>query len=300
MARSFSLVRMGREWEGRQTGPVAVPPPSPWRIDPGLGRDLAGLIGWPLGSGPVALLGAMADRVPAGTTAKLDALAAGEMPPGADPGPIARRVLSDSELGAPTPAWSCWALSTLLAALLEAGGHPASVIALRRIDDRAPAVDIHSIVLTDADVAGTVLLDPYFAAVLPGPGAAVGEGVHRGVRAIRIDEPDGRWSYRVDRRGGSGGPGYRALAADLDRGDVAAFCAISVTHTGVPPGPCSSLWRAEVATDAYVHRDGGAAVREWRTEEGHPAGDGHSVLTEHSGWAEAAGDMGRRVGFPLC
>ncbi len=279
---------------------MAVPAPSPWRIDPGLARDLSGLIGTPADAGPLALLGAMADQVPAGTTAKLDALAAGEPPPGADPDAIARRILDDRYRGAPTPAWSCWALSTLLAALLDAGGHPASVIALRRIDDRAPAVDVHSVVLTDTvEEGGRVLLDPYFAAALPGPGSAEGEGVHRGVRARRIDEPDGRWTYGMDRRGRSGLLDYRSLAADLDRGDVAAFCAISVTHTGVPPGPCASLWRAEVATDAYVHGAGGAAVREWRPGPVDPVEDGHAALTEHPGWAEAAADMGRRVGFPL-
>ncbi len=271
----------------------------PWRIDPGLARDLAALIGWDPGAGPVALLGALADQVPAGTTAKLAAVTAGEVPPGADPTAVATRLVRDRVEVAPTPAWSCWALSTLMAALLDLGGRPGAVVALRRIDGRAPAVDLHSLVVTAGD-DGPLACDPYFAAVLPGPGAEGSEAVHRGVWARRTDEPDGRWTYEVG-RGRSAGPPlwYRVLAPVLDSGDVAALCAISVTHTGVPPGPCASIWRADVATDAFVHRTGGAAVREWRRAGPDAVAEGDAVVTEHPDWAGAAADMGARVGFPI-
>lgn len=272
--------------------------PSPWRIDRGVTRDLAALIGWDTGTGPVALLGALADHVPAGTTAKMAAVAAAEVPPGADPEAIGRQVLGDRAAGDPTPAWSCWALSTVMAALLEAAGRPAAVAALRRIDPAAPLVDLHSLVLTDGD-EGPLACDPYFAAALPGPGAADTEGVHRGVWAERTDEPGGRWTYEVGRGRWSSRLRYRSLAPIVDRGDVAALCAVSVTHTGVPPGPFASVWRAEVATDAFVHRTGGAAVREWRRSGPDAIGEGEASVTEHPSWSQAATDMGRRIGFPL-
>lgn len=264
-----------------------------------MARALAAMIGWDPGSGPVALAGAMADHVPAGTTAKIAAMAAGEVPPGADPEGIARRILDDRESGAPTPAWSCWALSTLMAALLGHGGLPAVVVALRRIDDDAPVVDVHSLVLTVTD-DGPVGIDPYFAAVVPGPGRAERSLVHRGVWAERTDEPSaGRWTYEVGRGRMAIRLRYRTLAPVVDVGDVTAFCAVSVTHTGVPPGPCASLWRDEVATDAFVHHTGGAAVREWRRVGTAAVWDGEATLTEHPDWAAAAADMGARTGVAL-
>lgn len=273
--------------------------PTPWRIDAGVGRDLAALIGWDAGTGPVALLGAMAEQVPAGTTAKLAAIAAADVPPGADPETIARRILRDRAAGTPTPAWSCWALSTVMAALLGAEGRPAVVVALRRIDPAAPIVDLHSVVLTEGN-DGPLACDPYFASVLPGPRSAEREGVHRGLWAGRVDEADGRWTYEVGSGRWSGRLRYRSLAPIVDRGDVSALCAVSVTHTGVPPGPCASVWRDGVATDAFVHRTGGAAVREWRRSGPDAVGEGETTVTEHPGWSRAAADMGRRIGFPLC
>lgn len=278
----------------RHTG--AMSPASPWPIDPGAARDLAEVIGWDPGTGPSSLLGALADHIPAGTTAKLEAVAHGELPPGADPEAVARRILDDRTRGRPTPAWSCWALSTVMAALLAAGEIPCDVVALRRIDGRSPLVDVHSLVLVGGPEP--MACDPYFASVLPGPGERDREGLHRGVWARRTDEPAGRWTYEVGRRRWSSPLCYRTLAPVLDRGDVAALCAVSVTHTGVPPGPCASLWRADVATDAFVHRDGGAAVREWRGE-GPDAMEGVTQVTEHADWDAAAADLGDRTGIAI-
>ena len=273
-----------------------APSSHPWRIDPGPARDLADLVGWDPTGGGRELLGALADQVPAGTTAKLEAVAAGAVPPGADPGAVAARILGDRGAARPSPSWSCWALSTVMAALLDLGGRPAEVAALRRVDDRAPAVDLHSVVLT-VDDDGPVVCDPYFATAMPGPGEEGREGVHRGARAVRGDEADGRWTYEVLRGWWTGPLRYRVLAPTCDRGDVAALCAVSVTHTGVPPGPCASFWRSPVAVDAFVHRDGGAAVREWRRDGAQGAGE--AVLTEHPDWPAAAADLGRRVGVAV-
>lgn len=256
---------------------------------------MADLVGWEPRSGPTALLAALADQVPAGTTAKLAAVAAGEVPPGADPEGTARRILADREAGTPTPAWSCWALSTLMAALLDLGDHPAEVVGLRRIDGAAPPVDVHSVVVS-TEAAGPVVCDPYFASVVAGPGRGGGEAVHRGVWARVVEEADSaRWTYEVSRGRWANPLRYRSLAPTVDPGDVAALCAVSVTHTGVPPGPNASLRRTPVATDAFVHREGGAAVREWR--EGDPVD--HERITEHPDWAAAAADMGARTGIAL-
>lgn len=268
----------------------------PWSIDPGVARDLAHLVGWDPSTGPVALAGAMADQVPAGTTAKLAAVAAGEVPPGADPESVARRILDDRATGSPTPAWSCWALSTVMAALLAHGGRPASVAALRRIDPGAPAVDLHSLVVTDDD--GPVVCDPYFAAVLPDDGPERAGDLHRGVVAERVDEPDGRWTYQVRLGRWSSPLAYRTLAPVLDPDDVAALCVVSITHTGVPPGPCASLWCGDLATDAFVRHAGGAVVREWRSAPPDSV-DATTSLTEHRSWADAAVDMGERTGIAL-
>lgn len=256
---------------------------------------MADLVGWSPGEGPVALVGALADHIPAGTTAKMDAVAAGEVPPGADPETVARRILDDRAVERPGPSWSCWALSTLMAALSVAVAEaPAHVAAIRRIDDRSPPVDLHSVVVVDGAIC-----DPYFCAVLPGPGDPQVEGVHRGVWAQRGDEPDGRWSIEVGTGRWSSRLRYRLLAPTLDRGDVAAFCALSVTHTGVPPGRFASVWRTAVATDAFEHAVGGTAVREWRRAGPDAVWEGETVTTEHPTWAAAAEDLSARTGVAV-
>ncbi len=93
---------------------------------------------------------------------------------------------------------------------------------------------------------------------------------------------------------------YRTLAPVCDPGDVAALCAVSATHTGVPPGPCAAFRRDPVSVDAFVHHDGGAAVREWSWAGPGPAdGDGAVEVTEHPDWTAAAADLGGRVGIPV-
>lgn len=272
-----------------------VPPPRPWCIDAGVARDLAELVGWTAGEGPVALVGALADHIPVGTTAKLEAVATGDVPAGADPEAIARRILDDRVAGRPGPSWSCWAMSSVMAALSQTMAEvQAHVAAIRRIDERSLPVDLHSVVVVDGSIC-----DPYFCAVVPGPGDLEIEGVHRGVWAQRSDEPDGRWSFEVGNCRWSARLRYRLLAPVTDRGDVAAFCALSVTHTGVPPGPFASVWRAEVAVDAFVHEAGGAAVREWRRAGPDTVWEGIERRTEHPSWDLAVEDLSARTGLAI-
>ena len=268
---------------------------SPWRIDPGVAGALADLVGWEAGDGPVALTSALGARVPTGSTAKLAAVAAGETPPGADPEAIARQVVADRAAGRPELTWSCWGVSTLMAALVETlAGRPAAVAAIRRIDDTAPPVDVHSLVVVDG-----LLCDPYFSSVVAGPGSEEVERTHVGVWCRRTDEPDGRWSLEV----GNGRWGrhleYRLLAPVVDRDDVAAFCVISATHTGAPTRPFARVWRDASGVEAFTHEAGGAAVRTWTWAGRDAIWEGTIDQAEHPDWAAATADFAVRTGIAL-
>lgn len=269
---------------------------SPWRIDPGVARDLAAAIGWGPDDGPVALTRAIGAEVPAGSTAKLRAIAAGEVPPGADPEAVARRILADRGAGRPELAWSCWPLTTVMAALLATLPEiPCAVVAIRRIDGTAPPVDVHSLVAVDG-----LLCDPYFASVVAGPGADEVERTVSGVWNRRTDEPDGRWLLEIGngRWGRGDGLVYRDLAPALDRGDVAAFCTISITHSGAPPRPMAVVWRDHDVVDAITHGDGTTATRTWRWD---PDDIWAGVLdqAEHPDWDAATADFAARTGIPV-
>lgn len=242
--------------------------PSAWRIDRGLATALGDVIGWSPGDGAGALVVALTGRLPVGSTAKLEAVAAGEVPPGADAVALAARVVADAEAGVAGPSWSCWVMSTLHAALLETSGVArAEVVATRRIDRRAPPVDVHSAVVAD-DGTATWICDPYFGLVLPGPGSDEVEVIERGLWGLRSDGPGpagtSRWSYRVAGRRWPEQLRYRVLAPSLDPGDVRGFCLVSVTHSGVPPRPNARVRDLEGSVEAWTNDDGTATVRRWR------------------------------------
>lgn len=267
---------------------------SVWRIDAGVARDLAARVGWEPGDGSVALVEGLAASVPSGSTAKLEAVAAGRIPPGADPEAVARRVLADRSAARPEVSWSCWAMSTLMAALVETlGAGPVTVAAIRRIDAASPPVDVHSLVVVDG-----LLCDPYFSAVVPAAGAEV-ERVHDGVWAWRTDEPDGRWRCAVRNGRWPIALEYRLLSAVVDPGDVAAFCAISATHSGAPGRPYARVWRRAAGIEAFVHEAGGAAVREWRWAPPGGVGVATTDQVEHPDWVGAAAGFAARTGIPL-
>jgi hypothetical protein len=267
-----------------------------WRIDPGVARALADVVGWDAGAGPVALTRALGAAVPSGSTAKLRAVAADEVPPGADPEAVARRILADRETGRPELAWACWPMSTMMAALLAtlADAAPA-VAAIRRIDATAPPVDLHSLVAVDG-----LLCDPYFASVVAGPGAEERERWVGGVWSRREDEPDGRWTLEVGNGRWSEGNTlvYRDLGPALDRGDVEAFCRISARFSGAPPRPMGFVWRAADLVDAVMHHDGTTSTRTWTWDPACPW-DGTLDQADHPDWPAAAEDFTRRTGIPL-
>jgi hypothetical protein len=257
-------------------------------IDRGLAAELGAVIGWDSGDGAPALVTALAGSIPVGSTAKLAAVAAGEIPPGADPAAVARRMVDDRVGPRPTVSWSCWAMSSVMAALAEGADlGPVAVAGLRRIDDRAPAVDVHSVVLVDG-----VVCDPYLAGVVAGPGADETERDHGGVVTTRVDEPDGRWTVAFRTYRWSSGLEYRILAPVLDPADVHALCAVSVTHTGAPPRPMAVLWRDHRGVDLATHAEGGVALRRWRP-------DRDAEITEHPTWADATAAFAAETGIPL-
>jgi len=268
---------------------------STWRIDPGVARDLAELVGWSGADGPVALTRALGAALPSGSTAKLTAIAAGEVPPGADPEAVARRILADRAGGRPEVAWACWPMTTVMAALLETlAGTPLAVVAIRRIDRTAPPVDFHSVVAVDG-----LLCDPYFASVAAGPGSAEVERVVGGVWCRREDQDDGRWLLEIGN--GRWGAGdtllYRSVGA-LDRGDVEAFCRISVVFSGAPPRPMALVWREVDNVEVITHHDGTTATRTWRWDPD-DVWQGRLDQAEHPDWPAATADFAARTGIPL-
>ena len=233
--------------------------------------------------------------MPTGSTAKLAAGAAGETPPGADPEAVARRIVDDRTAGRPEVAWSCWGVSTVMAALVETlAERPATVAAIRATEADWVPVDVHSLVVVDG-----LLCDPYFASVVAGPGSDEVERTVGGVWSSRTDEPDGRWAFVAGNGRWSRTLGYRVLAPVLDRDDVATFCTISITHSGAPPHPFGLVWRAEDLVEALTHHDGtGAATRTWTWD---PADiwTGTIDQAEHPDWRAATEDFAARTGIPL-
>jgi hypothetical protein len=280
---------------------------SPWAIDRGLAADLSAALGWQPDDGAQALAEVLPRRVPCGSTAKLEAVAAGDVPPGAEPGPLARTILGhlDGAGGGPTPSWSCWVHSTVMAALVGAGGSgPVRVAATRRIDEGGPIVDVHSSVLVTedrGDGAGTVtwLCDPYFgsAVALPEEPGAAGEGERPLVHARAERELDGRWTHAVRLARWDLELRYRVLGPELDAGDVRAFCAVSVTHSGVASRPYVRLHDPDAIIDARVDEHGTGICTDWRV----PGVDGpvSPHVLETTSWPEAAAAFTARTGVAV-
>lgn len=229
-------------------------------------------------AGAHRLLDAMAAAVPAGSTAKNEAVDARRVPPGDDPAHVA-----DTWLARPGLAWSCWALATMYAALVAAGGQvTASVLGARRVDPATVPVDVHSVVELRHRGERWVT-DPFFW-MTPVP-APAGESVR----------PTG-WGYA-----GLGGEAwqtavgscasahllrYRTFTLPLTAEDVEAFCRISLTHTGVPTRPRAHLATSDGMLAASVDRDGAVRLRRWRADP--RAAWGASCETvELAGWDEA-------------
>jgi hypothetical protein len=289
----------------------------PWLIDRVVAADLGAALGWSPEQGAARLATLLPERVPCGSTAKLAAMAAGEVPPGADPEAMARSILdhlnerADAPAGgAASPSWSCWVLATVMAALVETSGSgPVRVAGTRRIDDRSPVVDIHSAVLIDGqgddglrhEGLTSELCDPYFGTSLPLPTVS-GETTEVGLagRHARVElERDGRWTHEVRMGRWTGGLRYRVFAPVLDRGDVHALCAVSVSHTGVPSRPYARLHLADGVLDVREDDTGAGVVTHWRPPG--PGRDREALTTtaERPTWNEAAEDFAGRTGVRI-
>lgn len=187
-------------------------------VDDALAREVAEAAGVDLSGDVEHVVTGLRAWLPGGSTVKLDAIAAGSPVPGADPSHALVERLAGS-----TGGWSCWPMCTAVGGVLAAAGHDVTLMVEHRRERLDVEVDFHSLLVVDGD-----LVDPYL-----GPAAPVSPGSQQ-------SRPDA-WSQwgtgvRPDHfgvRGGGSRYRYRFLADRLDPDDVRAFCAISVTHSGV-------------------------------------------------------------------
>lgn len=275
----------------------------PWMIDAGLARALSDAIGWRAEDGVAALAERMPVAVPMGSTAKLAAIAAGEVPPGDDPERLARGLLDHLEAratdpagGALSPTWSCWVASTVMAALVDAAGLGAvHVASTRRSDAGAPVVDFHAAVqVPDGSGGGTWICDPYFGAavLLPSePGAAASVSGPLGT-ASAVRSVDGGWVFDLGWEVWDIVLRFRLFGPALDPGDVRAMAAVSVTLSGVPLRPYARVHRLDgeaAIADASENADGTGRLATWTRETGR--------TEEQAGtWAEAVEAFAERTG----
>lgn len=281
-----------------------------WQIDRAVAEELAAALDWSPADGIVRLARLLPERLPTGSTAKRAAVAAGQVPPGADADDLARRVIghltaADGSGGVrESPSWTCWVTTTVMAALvdtLDIGR--TEVAALRRVDDRSPVVDLHSVLTVTID-GSTWVCDPYFGAVveLDEPD---GDGVTDGLdgeddapsRAAATIEPDGRWTFAVRLRVWGHGLRYRVLAPSLDRGDVHALCAVSVEHSGAPWRPYARLHRSDGIDTVRVGDDGEARLSQWSWSV--PGEAPTEQASTHPAWPEAVAAFAEVTGVRI-
>jgi hypothetical protein len=206
--------------------------------------------------GASRLLDRMAAAVPTGSTAKLEAVAADQVPPGADPAQVA-----EAWLDRPGLAWSCWAVSTLYAALVSsAGALTADVLGARRVDPTSVPVDFHSVVEVH-DGARRWLTDPFFwmAPVADPVGAALRPGMWGEAVA---DGPV--WRTAIGSCAGRNLLRYRTFTTPLTASDVDALCRVSVTYSGVASRARGHVATADGVVAASADRDGAVRLRRWR------------------------------------
>lgn len=188
-------------------------------IDDALADEVLGVLDVGPDADVESVVSAFRGWLPAGSTAKWAAIDRDATPPGVDPSEalVAR-------LGGSYASWSCWPYCGGLGALLAARGHDVRIaVEHLRTGAQVPLVDFHSVLVVDGHLVDAFL----------GPSAPVAPGAD-------VTRPDAWASWvpgvRPDHLGTRGGSSifrYRQLADHLDERDVRAFCAISVTHSGV-------------------------------------------------------------------
>lgn len=178
----------------------------------------------------------------------------GTRPPGADPVEVAERFLATGIGG------TCWATCGVLAGLAAHAGLDAAIGLERMLD--IPAVDFHCFTVLDG-ADGPVALDPVHVSGDPLPLRSGAVGTHPVYRASFAADEMGRLLHTW--RGPEHGGRYVVLSERLGVEDVAAFCDVSVQHTGVR---ARRLFQRTVTPDGIrIVRptdDGrGVVVREW-------------------------------------
>lgn len=219
--------------------------------------------------------------VPFDPIMKAVAVKEGFTPPGSNAAEVAERFLATGVGG------TCWANCGLLAALFQHAGIDAT-IGLERMIDR-DEVDFHCFVVIHLD-GERLLADPIHVSGAPFPMRVGARGIHPAyTNAIAADDRGGE--NRVARHerllhvwnGPEHGGRYVVLDDALDPSDVAAFCAVSVQHTGVR---ASRLFQRTATTDSVrivkPASDGhGLEVREWRRLGNHSNSLAVEATTAH-------------------
>lgn len=244
-------------------------------IDPDLAADVRAAVGVDRDDPVEVVVHRVRSWLPAGSTAKWLAVGAGEVPPGADP-----RTGLEARLAGSDESWSCWVLCTGIGALLADAGHDVRVAVEHH--RRTDVVDFHSVLIVD-----DALVDPYL-----GPSAPVlpGHDVSRPdawVEWVPGERPD-----HLGLRGGGGTFRYRMLGDHLDRRDVEAFCAVSVTHSGVGRRRYAH-WL--VGDRLWFVREGDDGVAELRVTEGDSPFEQRRRLVETGTYEE----LRRRIDDPV-
>lgn len=194
-------------------------------------------------------------------------------PPGADPVAVAERFLATGIGG------TCWATCGVLAGLAAHAGLDASIGLERMLD--IDVVDFHCFTVLHTD-NGPLALDPVHVSGDPLPLRAGAGGTHPVyATSFAADEMDRLLhTWRSPEHGGR----YVVLSDRLGVDDVAAFCDVSVDHTGVR---ARRLFQRTVTPDGTrivrPTNDGrGLRVRAWTAPpaaEGAAAGAGTSTVT---------------------
>jgi hypothetical protein len=224
---------------------------SPWRFDDALAEAVVAAAGTSLDASVDQIGTAMLRWIPTGSTAKVAAVAAGELPPGLDPTAVAEQVLDGSP-----HSWTCWPAATITAAVL----HGADVVAELRTDPESPPIDVHAAVVVDRQWH----VDPCLG---PGVGLDLRSGDTRsGPSAIAEVVPveDGTFRHLV--RGPRFRLHYVSLNPAVTRRDLHALLELSVTHTGVRTD--RRFWQLGLADGmvGITEPDGVPTRRRWRRE----------------------------------
>jgi hypothetical protein len=229
-------------------------------------------------AGAGRLLEAMAATLPTGSTAKNEAVAAGSVPPGHDPTPVAH-----AWLARPGLAWSCWAAATLYAALVASGEEvAASVLGARRVDPATVPVDVPSVVEL-RHRGERWAADPFF--WMAPVRAPVGESPRPtgwGRAALGGDA----WHTAVGSCASANVLRYRTFTLPLTPDDIEGFCRISLTHTGVSARPRAHLATADGMVAATLDRDGAVRLRRWWADPSVAWGTSCEMV-ELAGWDDA-------------